>query len=248
MGGCIKFVGLDVHKSTIAVAIAAADRLPPVSYGQIENTPEAITRLVKRLCKGNRVRFCYEAGPRGYEVHRQITKLGHRYDVVAPSLIPRKAGDRVKTDRRDALNLARLYRAGELTAVWVPDQEQEAMRDLVRAREDMKGIKLRTRQRLGAFLLRHGLIYKGKSTWTKAHFRWLEEVRLAHRSFLSRPETGKPIAGPPDVGRSPFRGKIVAMPKAEVNVRRGSCPEEPPGIRESRELRCDTAELYAAAR
>ena len=180
MRDCTKFVGLDVHKSTIAVAIADGDRMPPVSYGLIENTPEAITRLIKRLSKGNCVRFCYEAGPCGYEVHRQINALGHQCDVVAPSLIPRKAGERIKTDRRDALSLARLYRAGELTAVWVPDQEQEAMRDLVRAREDMKGIELRARQRLSAFLLRHGLIYTGKSTWTQAHFRWLEEVRLEH--------------------------------------------------------------------
>jgi transposase len=154
--------------------------MPPVSYGLIENTSQAITRLIKRLSKGHSVRFCYEAGACGYEVHRQITTLGYQCDVVAPSLIPRKAGERIKTDRRDALSLARLYRAGELTAVWVPDQEQEAMRDLVRAREDMKGIELRARQRLGAFLLRHGLIYPGKSTWTQAHFRWLEEVRLEH--------------------------------------------------------------------
>lgn len=112
MRDCAKFVGLDVHKSTIAVAIAEGDRRPPVAYGLIENTPEAIARLVKRLSKGNSVRFCYEAGPCGYEVHRQITRLGHQCDVVSPSLIPRKAGDRVKTDRRDALSLARLCRAG----------------------------------------------------------------------------------------------------------------------------------------
>ena len=154
--------------------------MPPVSYGLFENTPEAVTRLVKTLSKGNGVRFCYEAGPCGYDVHRQIAELGHPCDVVAPSLFPRKAGDRVKTDRRDAMSLARLSRAGALTAVWVPDQEQEAMRDLVRAREDMKGIELRARQGLDAFLLRRGLIYTGKSTWTQAHFRWLEEVRLEH--------------------------------------------------------------------
>ena len=163
MRDCTKFVGLDVHKSTIAVAIADGDRMPPVSYGLIENTSQAITRLIKRLSKGHSVRFCYEAGPCGYEVHRQITALGYQCDVVAPSLIPRKAGDRIKTDRRDALSLARLYRAGELTAVGVPDKEQEAMRDLVRARRDMKGIELRARQRLGAFLLRHGRIYTARA-------------------------------------------------------------------------------------
>ena len=127
---------------------------------------------------GEALSFCYEAGPCGYGLYRDLTALGHGCEVVAPSLIPRKAGERLKTDRRDALMLARLHRAGELTAVWVPDQEQEAIRDLTRAREDMKALELKSRQRLGAYLLRHGRVYDGKSRWTQAHFRWLETVKF----------------------------------------------------------------------
>jgi transposase len=172
-----KYVGLDTHKDTIAVAVADAGRQPPQFFGEIPNTPEAIRKLAKKLSPhGEVLAFCYEAGPCGYDIHRQLSQMGHVCEVVAPSLIPRKAGERVKTDRRDAVQLARLYRAGELTAVWVPDREQEAMRDLTRAREDMKAIELKARQRLSAFLLRHGRIYSGKSRWTQAHFRWLETV------------------------------------------------------------------------
>jgi transposase len=175
-----KYIGLDTHKDTVAVGIANAGRDKPLYYGEIPNTPDAITKLVKRLSPtGEVLAFCYEAGPCGYGIYRQITQLGHLCDVVAPSLIPTRPGDRVKTDRRDAESLARLHRAGELTPVWVPDKEQEAMRDLTRAREDMKAIEKQTRQRLGAFLLRHGKIYDaGKSRWTQAHFRWLERVKF----------------------------------------------------------------------
>ena len=172
------FVGMDVHKSTVAVAIAEAGRKKPVSYGIIENSPQAIARMAKKLSKGKtKLTHCYEAGPCGYGVYRQIISLGHSCDVVAPSLIPRKTGDRIKTDRRDAMSLARLYRSGELTAVWVPDQEQEAMRDLMRARGDMKAMELQARQRLNALLLRHGRIHSGRR-WTKSHHRWLEELRF----------------------------------------------------------------------
>ena len=172
-----KFIGLDTHKDTIAVAVAEAGRQPAHFFGEIPNTPEAIRKLAKkRSPHGEVLAFCYEAGPCGYDIHRPLTQMGHVCEVVAPSLIPRKAGDRVKTDRRDAQQLARLFRAGELTPVWVPDREQEAMRDLTRAREDMKTIELKARQRLGAFLLRHGQIYPGKCRWTQAHFRWLETV------------------------------------------------------------------------
>lgn len=176
-----KYIGLDTHKDTIAVAIAQAGRSKPVYYGEIPNTPEAICRLVKRLNpEGEVLAFCYEAGPCGYGLYRQITQLGHACDVVAPSLIPKRPGDRVKTDRRDAQSLSSLHRAGELTPVWVPDQAQEAIRDLTRAREDMKSVERHTRQRLGAFLLRHGKVYtSGKSRWTLTHFRWLESVKFA---------------------------------------------------------------------
>jgi transposase len=131
------FVAFDVAKLKNAVAIAEAGRSGEVRYlGEIENTPEATRRLVSKLsAKYQRLTFCYEAGPTGYGLHRWITDLGHECMVVAPSLIPTKPGDRVKTNRRDAINLVRLLRAGELTAVWVPGEEHEAMRDLVRARD-----------------------------------------------------------------------------------------------------------------
>ena len=132
----ITYVGLDVHKDTIAVALAEAGGGKDVrEYGKIANTPAALKALAAKLSRaGNELRFCYEAGPCGYGIQRQLTLAGHGCVVVAPSLIPRKPGDRIKTDRRDAINLAKLHRAGELTAVWVPDQAHEAIRDLVRAR------------------------------------------------------------------------------------------------------------------
>jgi len=174
------YVGLDVHKDTIAVAVALPGRGEAVYRGEIAHRRGSLRRLMSRLSpQGEVLSFCYEAGPCGYGVYREITQAGHACAVVAPSLIPRKPGDRVKTDRRDALTLARLHRSGDLTAVWVPGPEQEAMRDLTRAREDMKGLELKARQRLGAFLLRHGRVYKtGRSRWTQAHFGWLEEQRF----------------------------------------------------------------------
>jgi transposase len=175
----IKYVGLDVHKDTIAVAVADADGGEVRFVGEIAHTPEAITKLVRQLKRGAaRISWCYEAGPCGYGVYRQLSAVGEHCQVVAPSLIPKKAGDRVKTDRRDALSLARLHRAGELTAVWVPDQAQEALRDLTRAREDMKHLQRQVRQRLSAFLLRHGRRFSGKSKWTQVYFRWFETVNF----------------------------------------------------------------------
>src|SRR5208337_3270663 len=132
----ITYVGLDVHKDTIAVALAEAGLRGEVRvHGKIPNTPAALTALMTKLAAGKKhLRFCYEAGPCGYGIQRQLTSAGHQCAVVAPSLIPRKPGARIKTDRRDAINLAKLHRAGELTAVWIPDQAHEAIRDLVRAR------------------------------------------------------------------------------------------------------------------
>jgi len=176
-----KYVGLDVHKETIAVSVAEANGGEVRYVGKIANTPAAVEKLVRQLRKNDAtLSFCYEAGPCGYGLHRQLTDLGWDCQIVAPSLIPKKAGDRVKTDRRDSLMLARLHRADELTAVWVPDGAQEALRDLTRAREDMKHLQRQARQRLLAFLLRHGKRYDGKSHWTQAHYRWLEQVRLDH--------------------------------------------------------------------
>jgi transposase len=174
-----KYVGLDVHKETIAVAVAEAGGGEVRYFGEIANTPEAMNKLVGQLKKGGaRLSFCYEAGPCGYGIYRQLRELQHDCQVVAPSLIPKKAGHRVKTDRRDSLSLARLHRAGELTAVAVPDGLQEALRDLTRAREDMKHLQRQAKQRLLAFLLRHGKRYEGKTNWTQAHFRWLETVKF----------------------------------------------------------------------
>ncbi|MBK1644545.1 IS110 family transposase [Thiocapsa imhoffii] len=173
------YIGLDVHKETIAVAVAECGRGAPEYDGPIAHTPQKVAKLIERLSArygGERLLWVYEAGPCGYGLYRQIVTAGHACEVVAPSLIPVKAGERRKTDRRDALGLARLSRAGELTAVWVPPPEQEAIRDLTRAREDMKKLELKARQTLGAFLLRHGKVYGGKSRWTQEHYRWLETV------------------------------------------------------------------------
>jgi transposase len=179
--GKYKFVGLDVHKETIAVAVAEGNGGEVRYVGEVANTPEAVVKLIRQLKKdGTTLSFCYEAGPCGYGLYRQLQGLGLTCLVVAPSLIPKKAGDRVKTDRRDSLMLARLHRAGELTAVWVPDGAQEALRDLTRAREDMKHLQRQSKQRLLAFLLRHGKRYGGKSNWTQAHYRWMEGVRFDH--------------------------------------------------------------------
>jgi transposase len=151
----MKYVGLDVHKESIAVAVADEGPAEVRFHGTIAATTEALRKLVRRLGSPETLRFAYEAGPCGYGVYRILTSFGATCAVVAPSLIPQRSGDRVKTDRRDACGLARLHRAGELTAVWVPDTAQEAMRDLTRAREDARLVETRARQRLGSFLLRH---------------------------------------------------------------------------------------------
>jgi transposase len=174
-----KYVGLDVHKATIAVAVAEEGRGEVRSYGTIRNTPEAVAKLVKKLGPAEGLACCYEAGPCGYGLQRQLAGLGATCAVVAPSLIPQRPGDRVKTDRRDAEKLARLLRSGELTAVWVPDAEHEALRDLSRAREAARDDRHRARQRLGKLLLRLGVAEPGGTKrWTKRYLAWLQEVRL----------------------------------------------------------------------
>jgi transposase len=176
------FVGLDVHKAAISVAIAEGARGGEVRcFGPIPNRRDHVGKLVERLSSsGQRLHFCYEAGPFGYGLHRQLTALGHDCIVVAPSLIPMKAGDRVKTDRRDAAMLAKLHRAGELTAVWTPDEAHEAMRDLIRARATAVRVLGKARQHLQGFLLRHGRIYAGKKGWTLPYRRWLTTLRFDH--------------------------------------------------------------------
>jgi len=176
------FIGLDVHKATISVAVAREERGGDVRHwGTVPHRPDHVRKLVEKLAAGGgRLHFCYEAGPCGYGLHRQLVGMGHDCIVVAPSLIPVKAGDRVKTDRRDAAMLAKLHRAGELTAVWVPDAAHEAMRDLVRARATAVRVLGKARQHLQGFLLRHGRIYPGKKGWTVAYRRWLTTVRFQH--------------------------------------------------------------------
>ena len=179
MGDHITYVGVDVHKRGIVVAVAEDGLRGEVrEYGRIANTPAALDRLARKLSReGVKLRFCYEAGPCGYGIQRHLAAHGRGCVVVAPSLIPRRPGDRVKTDRRDAASLARLHRAGELTPVWVPDPAQEAMRDLVRARLDAVHALRRARQQLSGFLLRHGCHY-GRPAWTKLHRRWLAGLKL----------------------------------------------------------------------
>jgi len=146
-------------------------------YSLIANTAAALDRLLRKLGgAGVRLRFCYEAGPCGYVIQRHLSARGQCV-VIAPSLIPKRAGDRVKTDRRDAAALARLHRAGELTAVWVPDAGHEAMRDLLRAGLDAVHALRRARQQLSAFLLRQGCHY-GRPAWTKLYRRWLAGLKF----------------------------------------------------------------------
>jgi len=179
MADRITYVGLDVHKEGIVVAVAAGGLRGEVrEYGRIANTSTALDRLLRKLGgDGVSLRFCYEAGPCGYGIQRQVSATGHECVVVAPSLIPRRAGDRIKTDRRDAASLARLHRAGELTAVWVPDARHEAMRDMARARLDAVHSLRRARQQLSGFLLRQGCHY-GRPAWTKLYRRWLAGLKF----------------------------------------------------------------------
>src|SRR5438445_1858146 len=174
----IRFVGLDVHAETIAVAVAEPSG-EVRSLGTIRNRPEAVRRMVRKLGPAAQLRICYEAGPCGYVLYWQLTELGAVCEVVAPTLVPVRAGDRVKTDRRDAEKLARSYRAGDLTAVWVPDAAHEALRDLVRTREAAKRDQLRARHRLSKLLLRRGLRPAVASTaWGSKYMQWVKGLHF----------------------------------------------------------------------
>lgn len=174
----VRFVGLDVHADTIAVAVAESSG-ETRDLGVIPNSADAVKKLIKKLGPVEYLRACYEAGPTGYVTYWQLVGLGVAVEVVAPTLVPVRPGDRVKTDRRDAARLARSYRAGDLTAVWVPDAAHEALRDLVRAREAAKRDQLRARHRLVKFLLRHGhRAPQGWRAWSDRYWRWIEAVRL----------------------------------------------------------------------
>ena len=176
-----RFVGLDVHAATIAVAVAEAGRDGEVrDHGIIPNELGAIRRLFQKLGTKN-LQVCYEAGPTGFALYWQLTKLGIDCEVIAPTLIPKKAGERIKTDRRDAAKLAKCYRAGELTPIWIPDQAHEALRDLVRAREAAKHDQHRARQRLSKFLLRTDKKPpQTTSAWTQKYVEWIRSLTFEH--------------------------------------------------------------------
>ena len=184
----ILFIAMDVHKDSIVISLADDDRSEIRRYGKIGGTLTDFKKLLRKLVStGKELFFCYEAGPCGYELYRFIVSQNHQCLVVAPSLIPKKPGDKIKTDKRDADQLARLLRAGDLTAVYVPNAEDEAIRDLSRAREDATLVLKSARQRLKSFLLRHNIRYQGTANWPETHLRWLaDEVHLtlaATKSF-----------------------------------------------------------------
>lgn len=178
-----KFIGLDVHSKTISVAVADDGRKGEVRhFGTIENSTEAIDKVIKSLTTTGdaELRFIYEAGPCGFALYRYLTGNGFNCVVTAPAMIPKRSSVRIKNDRRDALALARLYRAGELTGIYVPAPEDEAIRDLTRARDDARVAERKAKQRLNSFLLRNNLIFPGKSKWTKTYFVWLGQVGMEY--------------------------------------------------------------------
>ena len=179
MNKIVHYIGLDVHKETIAVAIAPENSSEVRKYGIIGGSLEAVDKLIKKLAQQDvELRFVYEAGPCGFVLHRHLKHKRIRCDIVSPSLVPKKASNRVKTDRRDAEQLARLFRAGELTAIYVPDQEDEAVRDLIRARTATMDDQRKARHRLKGFLLRLGFRYGGKTSWNAAHKRYLSGLLM----------------------------------------------------------------------
>jgi transposase len=180
MQSITKHVGLDVHKESIAIAEAEEGREPAVSRGQIPNNLPRLLKALDRIGPRASLRVCYEAGPTGYGLQRELAKAGIDCIVVAPSMVPSKAGDRVKTDKRDAKKLAHYLRSGDLTAVHVPDSTTESLRDLFRARDDAKVNERAARHRLSKFLLRHDRRYPGKTAWTGMHLDWIRTLKFDH--------------------------------------------------------------------
>lgn len=180
MKNTLKYVGLDVSKKNISVAIADEGREAPRFLGTIVHTPEAVRKLIKKLGDPKSLVFCYEAGPTGYELYRWLLNMGVSCTVIAPSLTPTRPGDHIKTDRRDALRLSQLFRAGELTSIHVPTRDDEALRDLVRARANAKEDQHRARQRVSHFLLRHQIVMPEtiKLKWTQKHQTWLTKLKF----------------------------------------------------------------------
>jgi transposase len=195
MEKAITHVGLDVHVERIVIASLVGPAKEPI-VSDIPNEAKVIRRTFKRLAEGTyELRCCYEAGPCGFELHRLLTSMGIACEVIAPSLIPVRAGDRVKTDHRDASKLARLYRAGELTTITVPSVEQEAVRDVVRARDDVRKDLTAARHRLGKFLIRHGRLFHSGKNWTQRFWTWLraqqferEGERLTFEHYVNEVE------------------------------------------------------------
>lgn len=173
----LTFLGLDVHRDSISAGILVGDADAPLTE-RMFNDEASIHRLIGRFPARSDLRVCYEAGPTGYELHRLLTGMGVRCDVVAPSLVPRAPGDRVKTDRRDARRLALLHRAGQLVAIHVPNPAEEAVRDLCRAREDLVIDRTRAAHRLSKFLLRHGRVFRDGKAWTLKHLEWIRRQRF----------------------------------------------------------------------
>lgn len=180
--GKVRFVGLDVHKESIALAVADDDGSAPQTVATIPNDTALLLKWLKKLGQGGKVRCCYEAGPTGFGLYRALREQKIECIVIAPSLVPKQAGDRVKTDRRDAIKLARFLRSGDLTAVHVPEAATEAMRDLERARDDAKRAERTARHQLSKFLLRHGHRYDGKTAWTAKHLDWARTRLFEHEA------------------------------------------------------------------
>jgi transposase len=172
------FVGLDVHKDSIAVAVAEEGRAPARLLGSIAHDMGKLRKVLARYGDPGAVQVVYEAGPTGYGLQRELVRRGYECQVIAPSLIPKRAGDRIKTDHRDGLRLAELARAGELRAVWIPDPADEAIRDLARAREDAVNARTQARHQLKGFLLRHDVRHAGKTSWSKSYYRWLATLNF----------------------------------------------------------------------
>jgi transposase len=178
----VRFVGLDVHKESIAIAVADGDGSAPENVATIPNDTTLLVKRLKKLGHGATIRCCYEAGPTGYVLHRALVAAGIDSVVIAPSLVPKTAGDRVKTDRRDAVKLARFLRSGDLTEVHVPEAATEAMRDLERSRDDAKKSERVSRHQLSKFLLRYGRRYEGKTAWTDTHLDWVRKQVFDHEA------------------------------------------------------------------
>lgn len=178
------YIGLDVHKDSISIAVAQAGREPAKFLGSVAHDLARLSKRLAGLGKPSEIQICYEAGPTGYGLYRALVALGYSVCVIAPSRTPRKAADRVKTDRRDAVRLAHFLRSGDLSPIRVPTPQEEAMRNLLRAREDAKRAERTARRQLGSFLLRSGRIWQGRSSWTQAHLKWIGSQAFDHEADI----------------------------------------------------------------